>query len=131
MSRSRQSSYNGIMGEWQVVVDPLAANAADLAHLETPRGKLEAFLRRAREITLRQAVLTAERQELSKEMKGIIGEGQRLSALLRAAVKEHYGPRSEKLSEFGLQPFRGRKPKPQSEPEPETPGPITPVTSKT
>ena len=131
MLRSKQTTYNGILGEWQVVVDPLAANAADLAHLETPRAKLEAFLKRAREISQRQAALAAERQELSKELKGIIGEGQRLSALLRSAVKEHYGPRAEKLSEFGLQPFRGRKPKPQAEPEPETPGPVTPDTSNT
>jgi hypothetical protein len=107
------------------------ANAADLAHLETPRAKLEAFLTRAREISLRQAALAAERQELSKEMKGIIGVGQRLATLLRTAVKEHYGPRSEKLSEFGLQPFRSRKPKSQPEPEPEIPGPVSPDTSNT
>lgn len=29
--------------------------------------------------------------------------------MLRASVKEHYGPKAEKLTEFGVQPFRGRK----------------------
>ena len=36
-------------------------------------------------------------------------EGERLANLLRVNLKQHYGIRSEKLSAFGLQPFRGRK----------------------
>jgi len=46
----------------------------------------------------------------------MLTEGGRLTALLRHALKQHYGIRSEKLAEFGLQPFRGRK-----QPEPSTP----------
>ena len=44
----------------------------------------------------------------------------------RMAVRDHYGPRSEKLAEFGLQPFRGRKAKaevPAVEPTAPSPGP--------
>jgi hypothetical protein len=41
--------------------------------------------------------------------------------MLRQGVKQHYGIRSEKLAEFGLQPFRGRKTKTEPEPKPETP----------
>jgi hypothetical protein len=29
--------------------------------------------------------------------------------VLRLAIKQHFGIRSEKLTEFNLQPFRGRK----------------------
>ena len=42
---------------------------------------------------------------------------------MQLAVKQHYGPSAEKLVEFDLQPFRGRKPKPA----PETPSPGTPA----
>lgn len=48
----------------------------------------------------------------------MISEGQRLASVVRSAVKEHYGVREEKLAEFGMQPFRGRKPKSETEAEP-------------
>jgi hypothetical protein len=57
----------------------------------------------------------------------VLTEGSRLTSLLRQALKEHYGIRSEKLDEFGLQPFRGRKAKPAPEtPQPAPPPAVTP-----
>ena len=55
-------------------------------------------------------------------------EGERLANLLRGAVKQHYGIRSEKLADFGLKPFRGRNrkktgPELKPKPSPETPTP--------
>lgn len=52
-------------------------------------------------------------------------DGQRLATLMRKAVQQHYGAGSEKLVQFGVQPFRGRKTKPAPEgpgvePTPET-----------
>ena len=44
-------------------------------------------------------------------MKTLISEGDRLANVLLTSIKEHYGIRSEKVAEFGAQPFRGRKPK--------------------
>jgi hypothetical protein len=38
-------------------------------------------------------------------------EGERVASLIRSALKQHYGIRSEKLAEFDLKPFRGRKKK--------------------
>ena len=52
--------------------------------------------------------MTASKQAASKEQQTLLTEGQRLANAIRALVKEHYGIRSEKLAEFGLQPFRGR-----------------------
>ena len=36
-------------------------------------------------------------------------EAERLGTVLRLGVKQHFGIRAEKLVEFNLQPFRGRK----------------------
>ena len=50
-----------------------------------------------------------------------------LAALMRSALKKHYGITEEKLSEFGLQPFRGRarkKAAPEEPQPPETPPPV-------
>ena len=52
--------------------------------------------------------------------QSLLTEAERLITVLLLAVKQHYGIRSEKLAEFGIQPFRGRRRK--EEPTPETAG---------
>jgi hypothetical protein len=42
------------------------------------------------------------------------------AALLRQGVKQFYGIRSEKLAEFGMRPFRGKKANTEPEIEPVT-----------
>jgi hypothetical protein len=61
---------------------------------------------------------------MTRQLQEALVEGQRLATVLRLAIKEHYGIRSEKLAEFGLQPVRGRprKAKPAA-PEPPAPAP--------
>ncbi|MBW8879103.1 MAG: hypothetical protein JF614_29525 [Acidobacteria bacterium] len=126
---TRETTNAGVLGDMQRLLGMLEANSTDLPHLEVPRTKLRTRVARALEINQQQAAFTASKQEASKELKTIIVEGQRLANALRAMVKEHYGIRSEKLAEFGLQPFRGRKVKakaPQG-PTPETPGTPSPT----
>jgi len=62
----------------------------------------------------------AGKQEASKQLRLLTSDSLRLASVVFAAVKEHYGSREEKIAEFGLQPFRGRKVKPAPE-EPELP----------
>jgi hypothetical protein len=42
---------------------------------------------------------------------------------MRQALLEHYGITEEKLAEFGLQPFRGRRRKPPTSEKPGAPQP--------
>ena len=91
------------------------------------------LMARLTDINKQQGALTASKQEASKEQQTLLTEGQRLANALRAMVKEHYGIRSEKLAEFGLQPFRGRtkaKPTPET-PAPAPPPPVTPPAGST
>jgi hypothetical protein len=89
-------------------------------------------------VSQQQASLTASKQELSKRFGGLLIEDERLAAAIEKLLKEHYGLRSEKLAQFGMQPFRGlvRKAKPASPEPPETPegppapAPASPVESK-
>lgn len=115
----KETTYTGTLGEWRRQLAPLQANSAELPHLEVPRVNLEALLTRAEELTKEQAALTANKQETSRELKEIIIEGKRLSSLLRQALRQHFGIRSERLAEFGLQPFRGRQRKEKPLPPPE------------
>ena len=77
----------------------------------------------AQELNRQQAALAASKQDISRRLQSVLIEAQRLATVLRFALKEHYGPDSEKLVEFGIQPFRGRtsKSKPEEPPTPEAP----------
>ncbi|HEX3525546.1 MAG TPA: hypothetical protein VH988_00640 [Thermoanaerobaculia bacterium] len=84
----------------------LAANSADLPHMEVPRQKVDAMLTELKDLTTQQASLTASKQEISKRLAALNNEGQRMITFLDVGVRQHYGTQSEKLVEFGQQPFR-------------------------
>lgn len=123
---STESTYKGKIEDWDRLQDRLTANATDLAHLEVLRTQLGTVMEQARQIASTQSAQTAAKQTSSQALKTTMAEGDRLATLLRSAVKQHYGIRSEKLAEFGVKPFRGRpriaKPDPNPTPEP-TPAP--------
>src|SRR6185312_1442291 len=117
--RSTMSMSNeAVVGNLQQLLGKLAANKADLPQVEISVTKLGTVIDRLMDLNKQQGALTASKQEASKEQQTLLTEGQRLANAIRAVVKEHYGIRSEKLAEFGLQPFRGRvravKPAPET-----------------
>ncbi|HZF10094.1 MAG TPA: hypothetical protein VFE33_14995, partial [Thermoanaerobaculia bacterium] len=93
--------------DWQRLLMPLAANAADLPQLEIPRAQLAAILTQLVDLKKQQAAGRAVKETASQQVKQMLSEGQRLATLLRQALRQHYGPASPKLSEFDLLPFRG------------------------
>ena len=129
---SKETTYSGVMGSLGRLSSALGANAADLAHLDGTRLRLAKIVSDIEGIAQQQAALTASKQEISKQLQKLLVEGQRLASGMQKFLQEHYGTRSEKLAEFGLQPFRGRKPRtksPEPTPEPPTsvPTPATPA----
>lgn len=117
---NQDKTYSGTIGSLARLVAALTTNAAEVPHLEGVRARLEKILADAQEMAKQQAALIASKQESSKQLKSLLNEGQRVATSLQKLLKENYGLRAEKLAEFGLQPFRGRKTK--SNPPPETPG---------
>ncbi|MFY9822213.1 MAG: hypothetical protein WAM82_12595 [Thermoanaerobaculia bacterium] len=123
-------SNEAVVGNLQQLLGKLEANKADLPQLEIPMTKLGTVMARIMDVNKQQGALTASKQAASKELQTLLTEGQRLANAMRALLKEHYGIRSEKLAEFGLQPFRGRvrtvkeaTPDPATPAEPPTPAP--------
>ncbi len=96
------------LGELQRLKARVADNSAELEHLEVARQGLEQMVVLADAAAGQQAVHTAAKQEASQQLRAAVIEGERLATILRLGVKQFYGIRSEKLVEFGLQPFRGR-----------------------
>ena len=105
---TRETTNTGKIGKLQRFVGALQANRVELAHLEVSSLKLEGLLGDAEEALNNQGALAAEKQQASRELQASLSDAERLSSVLRLAVREHYGTSSEKLTEFGLQPFRGR-----------------------
>jgi hypothetical protein len=114
---SKETTNSGKLGKLQRLSMALSANSGELPHLEGSRALFTALLTQAQEVAAQQAALTASKQEASKQLKTFLVEGERMATMLQLGVKQHYGIRSEKIAEFGLQPFRGRKAKPAPEPE--------------
>ena len=106
---TRETTTSGKLGDLAQFTAALAANAPELPHLEGARVRLEKLLGDAQDIAKQQAAFVASKQEFSKRLKTLLDEGQRLATGLRKLLAENYGVRSEKLAEFGMQPFRGRK----------------------
>lgn len=86
----------------------IAANTPELPHLEKTCLQYISMVSSLQETAKQQSALVASKQEASKKFRSELTECERLASVLRAAIKQHYGIRSEKLAEFNLQPFRGR-----------------------
>jgi hypothetical protein len=106
---ARETTKSGKLGDLTRFTAALAANTADLPHLEGSRLRLDKVVGDAQDAAKQQAFFTAGKQEASKRLETLVTEGQRLATGIRKLLTQTYGIRSEKLAEFGLQPFRGRK----------------------
>ena len=116
---ARETTNTGKLGRLQQFSAAMEANKDELPHLEVHRVQLVTHLTQAQDAVKQQAAFRASKQESSRQLRTSLSESERVANVLRVAVIQHFGPRSEKLAEFGLQPFRGRKAKPAPE-EPQT-----------
>jgi hypothetical protein len=130
MARDRQAEE---IREWRMLLKSGKANTGDVDHLEKHLGKLETFLIQVDDIEKQQALLTASKQEASKQLRTLLVDGSKVATFIKAGLREHYGNRAEKLVEFGLRPFRGRPRKVAKPEEPVKPPaePAAPVDSPT
>jgi hypothetical protein len=94
---------------WDQMASAVTVNNDQVAHLEVSVPKLQERSQRARSLYARYAAMRAAKQEVWKELQQVLEEGEAEMRYLREGVKAHYGKRSEKLVEFGVQPFRGIK----------------------
>ncbi|HZF13913.1 MAG TPA: hypothetical protein VFE33_34400 [Thermoanaerobaculia bacterium] len=116
-AKPQETTYAGKLSDWERILTSIEANAADLSHLATPRAQLAALLAQVKEIKQQQSASRATKETASLQIQSALVDGQRLAALLRQAVRQHYGPRSPKLAEFSLKVFRGRAKSATSTPE--------------
>jgi hypothetical protein len=120
--QTRQTTQAGVLGALLRLRAALEANADELAHLEGTRQRFANLVNEAQTRAQAQAAFAASKQEASRELERFLVEGQRMATGLGRLLREFYGIGAEKLTEFGLQPFRGRTRRTETE-QPEPPGP--------
>lgn len=109
MPTKAKTSYTVVLGERNQITKSLEANASQMPHLEAPRLRLQQMLEELGELLTEQDRLQARKQEVTQRIHALEEQSGKLAAFLRVGVREHYGTRSERLTEFGMQPFRGRR----------------------
>jgi hypothetical protein len=125
---ARETRNAGVLGDLQNLSMTMEANKDQLPDLEPFRLKFAAIVAQSLDARKQQVAFQASKQESSKLFQKLLTDGKSMADVIRTAVKNHYGSREEKIVEFGLQPFRGRKVK-AAAPTPTTP--TTPTTSPT
>ena len=120
----RENTNAGMLGQLLRFSAALAANSGELEHLEGMRQRLQSLVDEAQEIAQEQAALAASKQAASRRLQDRLSDGLRVVTGLERLLLEFYGLGSEKLVEFGIQPFRGRRrgrvtPEQPEEPQPE------------
>jgi hypothetical protein len=105
---SRPKSYAETVNGWEELLTALGENSGDLSQLDLPRQRLQITLDQIRGFAAEQAAFTASRQQATERVYFLLAQGRKLATVLRASVREHYGNRSQKVAEFGLQPLHTR-----------------------
>lgn len=103
-----RESYSTTVHGWMILGSGLETNAGDHANLEAHRLAFQGMTERATALVVRRNALEAEKQAVTRELQTLLDRGRMTATFLRRAMKIFYGNRSEKLVEFGLQPFRRR-----------------------
>jgi hypothetical protein len=122
---------------WRNAATATAANASELLGTETRLTALQGVLTEVDTILSEQATFQASKQIASQRLKTLVNQGDKLTTVLKAMAKQHYGNGNDKLVEFGIKPLRSRtKPTvvPSTPPPPEAapsgPTSTTPSSSK-
>ena len=124
---AREQKYGSTLNGWAHLLTSIEANADDFKELERYRQELTTMLEGAREAIAQQTAMAATKQEASQRLQALLVDGRKLATFLRLGVKRQYGDKSEKLVEFGLQPFRSRpRATPEAAKPPATPAPAEP-----
>jgi adenylosuccinate lyase len=115
---AKSNSYAETVNGWEELLTALEQNNGELSQLELPRQRLQSILDQIKGFAVEQSAMTASRQIATSRIEYQLVQGRKLATVLRTSVREHYGNRNQKVTEFGLQPLRTRSranPLPQPE----------------
>jgi hypothetical protein len=108
LKRSRKSRAK-TMAAWEELLAGVAANQGDLPHVDVYRAQLGVEMADVKASHSRRSALQAEALKATQDLRSFLARGNDLAVRIRAGIYLQYGPRSEKLVEFGMKPNRKRR----------------------
>jgi len=106
--------YMNRINGWAQIIAGATAIPDETKTLELGVIRLKELHTRVSTLSAQQAALTTTKQESTKELRRLLREGDALADFLRTGARAHFGADSEKMIQFGMQPFRGRKLSPEA-----------------
>ena len=116
-------AFADVITGWEKLLTSVAANKEDLPHVDAYRQQLEIEVTGAKAANIRQLAAQAEAQQASRDLDGFRTRGRDLANRIGSGIKSKYGIRSEKLKEFDIKVFRGKKKSATVKPPPQVPPP--------
>jgi hypothetical protein len=109
---------------WENALANAKTSAADVPGIEGYTAPLEEILAEAKILTARLESRKGVKQQESQDRKLLMQKGNTQVSRIRSAVRAFFGPRSERLVEFGARPVRPRTGKKPTLP---APPPVSPT----
>ncbi len=104
-------SYRDTMTDWEGLLTAVEANSSEIPNAGVYAGQLAQALADLQEMRARRSALQSQARELTQHLQGRLARGKDLAIRLRSWARGWYGAHNEKLTEFGVQPIRKRKPR--------------------
>jgi hypothetical protein len=118
MNMPNNKAQADFVTDWEATLTNCRNRAAELPDLSSYIVPLETLLAEAKVLTARKKSLRGVKQQETLDLQEVMSNGREAAIRLRAALKAHYGPKSERLIEFGMRPLRKRVRKPEAEVKP-------------
>lgn len=111
------------IGDWERLTQSLNEETTDgVPPLQIMHRQLQGSLEEFRKLTLEQRRLDAEKQAVTRRMNEILEEGRKTASAIKMGLKLQLGASNERLVQFGIRPFRGRKRRKPTETQPDADG---------
>ena len=124
-----KSSLADFISDWEALLKNVTETAPELPNMDVYKTALEQLAGQVKDgIALANSRRGFKQQE-TRDLRLLMLQGKDAAAKLRSAIKAHFGPRSERLVQYGMAPIRKRVRKPDSKnkkPKPADPAPAPP-----
>jgi hypothetical protein len=97
-----------LLTDWEGLLSAVEDNQCEMSDLDTLVSQLESTLVDLRTAHTRRSAFREKAAQLTQEIHARMSQGRDLASQIRSWAAARYGPRNEKLTEFGRKPI-GRK----------------------
>ncbi len=106
-----KQAYSDVTTAAEQILTSIATNPELQPVAEKHRPQIKEELNTIKALKTLQKTLTADKQRATQDLEAAMKRLKEKLIFLRAAIRGDFGPRTEKLVEYGIKPLRRRGPK--------------------